>query len=81
RYAEVYPDQYAQLEPFMHIQERAQAPSQSLLGRLQRMNEEAMNALIAGAIMFCDKDELWLRKGDEYYLFDDSFWQLNASQA
>ncbi|EKO3660180.1 DUF3404 domain-containing protein [Vibrio metschnikovii] len=81
RYAEVYPDQYAQLEPFMHIQERAQAPSQSLLGRLQRMNEEAMNALIAGAIMFGDKDELWLRKGDEYYLFDDSIWQLNASQA
>lgn len=81
RYAEVHPDLFEALQPFMHIQERPQAAQQTLLGRLQTMDAEAMNALISGAIMVGDQSELWLRKGDEYYLFSDTIWQKNARKA
>lgn len=31
--------------------------------------------------MFAEGDELWLRKGDEYYIFDKDTWDANSTQA
>ncbi|EPS3423178.1 sensor histidine kinase VxrA [Vibrio fluvialis] len=81
RYAEMHPDKLNELQQYMHIQERPKAAKDSLLGRLQSMNEDTMTALIAGAVMFGDDTELWLRKGDEYYVFDEETWNRNASKA
>ncbi|NNN43763.1 MULTISPECIES: sensor histidine kinase VxrA [Vibrio] len=81
RYANAYPDRFAELEPFMHIQERPKAPEDDLLGRLQQMDEYTMSALISGALMFSDGKLFWLRKGDKYYLFEEGIWQENAANA
>ncbi|WP_430794458.1 sensor histidine kinase VxrA [Vibrio cincinnatiensis] len=81
RYAEAYPDMFTELEPFMHIQERPKATEESLLGRLQHMDEETMSALISGSVMFSDGTLYWLRKGDKYHLFEESAWQQNAGKA
>nr|WP_246201184.1 sensor histidine kinase VxrA [Vibrio ziniensis] len=81
RYVKKYPDKLKELEQYMHIQERAKASSDSLLGRLQAMDEDSITALISGAMMFAEGNELWLRKGDEYYIFDKDSWDTNATQA
>ncbi|RQW61794.1 sensor histidine kinase VxrA [Vibrio viridaestus] len=81
RYVEKYPDRYEALKQYMHIQERPRAPSDSLLGRLQNMDGESVTALISGASMFSEKDELWLRKGDRYYIFPSGVWHTNAEQS
>ncbi|MFV0449767.1 MAG: sensor histidine kinase VxrA [Vibrio sp.] len=81
RYVKKYPDKLIELEQYMHIQERAKASPRSLLGRLQAMGEDSITALISGTMMFAEGDELWLRKGDEYYIFDKEMWNTNATQA
>ncbi|WGY44989.1 sensor histidine kinase VxrA [Vibrio sp. ABG19] len=81
RYAEVHPELMNKLTQYMHIQERPKAAAGTLLGRLQSMSEDTISALIAGAVMFGDDGELWLRKGDEYYVFDDDTWNENADKA
>lgn len=81
RYVKKYPEKFDALQQFMHIKERPEAPLDTLLGRLQRMSEESITALIAGASMFDELDELWLRKGDEYYVFSGETWAQNANKA
>ncbi|WP_338116510.1 sensor histidine kinase VxrA [Vibrio aestuarianus] len=81
RYIGKHPDSTADLQKYMHIQERPKASHNSLLGRLQSMNEETITALIAGSTMFVENKDLWLRKGDEYYIFDEDIWLDNASKA
>jgi len=81
RYVSKYPDKFEDLQQYMHIQERATAAHNTLLGRLQAMSEDSITALISGATMFAEGDELWLRKGDEYYIFDQSSWNTNATEA
>ncbi|PNH95965.1 sensor histidine kinase VxrA [Vibrio diazotrophicus] len=81
RYVKKYPEKLNELEQYMHIQERVKAEPNTLLGRLQAMDEESITALISGAMMFAEGEELWLRKGDEYYIFDKDTWDANSTQA
>ncbi|WGV98129.1 sensor histidine kinase [Vibrio sp. YMD68] len=81
RWVAKYPETKQLLEMFMHIQERPLSPPNTLLGRLQRMNQGSITALISGAKMFIEKDELWLKQGDIYYIFGANHWQSNVSKA
>lgn len=81
RYAKKYPQVFEELQSYMHIQERPLASEHTLLGRLQRMNYDAILALIAGERMFVEGGELWLKKGEKYYVFPEEVWQENAIAA
>ncbi|WP_105901542.1 sensor histidine kinase VxrA [Vibrio gangliei] len=70
RYAESHPEQYKQLLPFMHIKERPMADPDSLLGRLQVMPYDSIAALISGSETIIAGNEFWLRRGTQYYVFD-----------
>lgn len=74
RYIVTHPDEVTELEQYMHIKERPLANENTLLGRLQRMGEETMTALISGASMFLEGEDLWLRKNDSYYVYPESVW-------
>ncbi|NOH96968.1 sensor histidine kinase VxrA [Vibrio sp. 99-70-13A1] len=78
RYVEKYPEKFESLKQFMHIQERKSTDSNELLGRLKNMDSDAITALIAGASMFVELDEIWLKRGDQYYLYSESIWKDNA---
>lgn len=65
----------------MHIKERELAPPGSLLGRLQVMDEQTVISLIRGSSMFVENEELWLRRGDIYYLFPSNIWTSKAKEA
>ncbi|MGJ7095706.1 sensor histidine kinase VxrA [Vibrio hannami] len=81
RYAKSHPDSFDELQSYMHIQERPKAEKQTLLGRLQRMSYSALTALIAGEKMFVDDGELWLRRGNNYFLYESDIWQKNVETA
>ncbi len=81
RYAAVHPDRSEQLTQYMHIKERPLATENSLLGRLQRMNEETILALIAGSSMFLERNELWLRQNDSYLVYPANVWSKNVDEA
>ncbi|GAA5646884.1 MULTISPECIES: sensor histidine kinase VxrA [Vibrio] len=81
RYVEKYPDKQDELQQYMQISERPLADNDTLLGRLQRMDEDAITALISGASMFMERGEFWLRQGDRYYIFPEDVWKANISQA
>lgn len=81
RYATKFPEQFDQLQSYMHIKERPLAQETTLLGRLQRMKTDAISALIAGERMFVENEEMWLKKGNEYYVFPSDIWQQNATEA
>lgn len=81
RYAQVFPEKQASLEQYMHIKERALEPDDTLLGRLQRMNEETILSLIAGSSMFLEQDELWLRKNDNYLVYPSNIWMQSIDDA
>ncbi|MGF1754685.1 sensor histidine kinase [Vibrio makurazakiensis] len=81
RYVEKYPDKFESLKQFMHIKERQNLTNEGLLDRLKHMDEEAITALISGASMFVEQDKMWLRRGDQYYLYDDEVWKTNAEIA
>ena len=81
RYVEQYPEKFESLKRFMHIQERPNEGHDELLTRLKHMNSEAITALLAGASMFVELDELWLKRGDRYYLYQEPVWTENAQLA
>ncbi|MCG9662609.1 Sensor protein PfeS [Vibrio mediterranei] len=81
RYITKYPDKKQELQKFMHIKERELAPPGSLLGRLQVMDEQTVISLIRGSSMFVENEELWLRRGDIYYLFPSNIWTSKAKEA
>ncbi|SHO54508.1 sensor histidine kinase VxrA [Vibrio quintilis] len=81
RYVKKHPESFNELKVFMHIQERPQASPQTLLGRLQRMERDSVTSLISGDSMFTEQNELWLRKGDKYYVFPGYIWKENATSA
>ncbi|MGF1723586.1 sensor histidine kinase VxrA [Photobacterium nomapromontoriensis] len=74
RFLQKYPTMAKKLEPFLHIQERELAPTNTVLGRLQRMNYDEIQVYIAGADAFVSNGELWLRNGNEYHLYDQAKW-------
>ena len=81
RYTAVNPDRSEELTQYMHIKERPLATENSLLGRLQRMNEETILALIAGSSMFLERNELWLRQNDSYLVYPANVWSKNVDEA
>lgn len=81
RYSLLHPEKSDELQQFMHIQERPIAEADSLLGRLQRMDEYALDALISGASMFVEQGELWLRKNDSYFIYPETDWRKNVDTA
>ena len=81
RYSQIKPSSTEALQPFMHIKERPVANETSLLGRLQRMEQSSMSALLAGSSMFVENGELWLRFGDNYKLYAESVWETFAEES
>ncbi|MCG9685034.1 sensor histidine kinase [Vibrio sp. Isolate23] len=81
RYVSLHPERQEQLQQYMHIKERPLAPRETLLGRLQRMNEETILALLSGSSMFLEQGEMWLRQNDSYLVFPESIWKQNADDA
>ncbi|WP_435532847.1 sensor histidine kinase VxrA [Vibrio hippocampi] len=81
RYINSHPEQKYVLEQYMHIKERDQAPMNSLLGRLQTMGESTVISLIRGSTMFVENEELWIRRGERYYLFSAEVWHANAQDS
>ncbi|RJX75481.1 DUF3404 domain-containing protein [Vibrio sinensis] len=81
RYIVSHPELRDKLEQYMHIKERPLAERESLLGRLQRMDEETILALISGASMFLEEEELWLRQNDSYFVYPKSVWKSNVTKA
>jgi Domain of unknown function (DUF3404). len=75
KYAEQFPERRSELMRFFHIQERPQAEPDSLLGRLQRMESHAVDALNSGAKSLISQDEMWVRVGSYYHLYQASQWQ------
>lgn len=81
RYAELHPSKYKQLVAFMHIEERPKAAENTLLGRLQLMPYDSIAALIAGSETIISGNELWLRRGTQYYVFSGPEWSSALSDA
>lgn len=81
RYVQIYPEYIEQLQQYMHIKERPLASDSTLLGRLQRMNEDTMVALISGSSMFIERNELWLRKSDNYLVYPERIWKQAVEDA
>ncbi|PSW05369.1 sensor histidine kinase VxrA [Photobacterium lipolyticum] len=76
RYLEKHPDRVDILIEYLHIQERALAPTNTVLGRLQRMSSEEITVFIAGAEAFISNGELWFRNGNQYHVYDQPTWSL-----
>ncbi len=81
RYVDKYPELKTKLAQYMHIKERGNEEGDDLLQSLQNMNDDAINALIAGASMFIEDGELWLRRGDRYFVFAKKIWRENVAEA
>ncbi|CAI2344366.1 sensor histidine kinase VxrA [Vibrio parahaemolyticus] len=81
RYVEKYPELRPKLAQYMHIKERDNEEGDELLESLQNMDDDAINALIAGASMFIEDKEMWLRRGDRYFVFSKDVWQENVANA
>lgn len=81
RYIEEFPAREQELLPYMHIKERPLADSNSMLGRLQRMKYDAVSALIAGADTFVSADELWLRNGNNYDVYNAILWKAKLEES
>ncbi len=75
RYLEIHPEQYDQLERFLHIQERPLANQNTLLGRLQRMDNSEIQALTHNSLAFISGDTLWVRNYQDYDLYNASAWR------
>jgi len=76
RYLEKHPASSDVLNGYLHIQERALAPTNTILGRLQRMNSEEIQVYIAGAEAFISNGELWIRNGNQYHVYDQPTWSF-----
>lgn len=69
RYVQKYPNRAASLEAYMHIKERPIAPKGGLLHHLQKMDDNAIRAIISGSDTIIADQLLWIRKGSRYYLY------------
>lgn len=80
RFAEAHPERYKQLLPFMHIKERPIAASNTLLGRLQLMPYDSISALISGSETIIADNQFWLRRGMQYYVFNQELFDKALEQ-
>ena len=76
RYLEKHPNSFDSLKGYLHIQERELAPTNTILGRLQRMSAEEIKVYIAGAESFISNGELWIRNGNKYHVYDQPTWSF-----
>ncbi|CZF82004.1 Sensor protein PfeS [Grimontia celer] len=74
KYVEKFPDRRDELLRFFHIKERLLSPPDTLLGRLQRMPENGINALNGGAESIVSGDDLWIREGSQYKVYSTDAW-------
>jgi two-component sensor histidine kinase len=81
RYALQHPDRASQLQQYMHINERPLAENSSLLGRLQLMNSDGILALVSGSRMILQGAEVWVRKGERYFVFPESVLDSHSNTA
>lgn len=44
------------------------------------MGEDVINVLVFGVFMFGFGSDLWLRKGDIYYFFNEEMWLINVNK-
>ncbi|OOF23153.1 histidine kinase [Salinivibrio sp. IB872] len=75
KYVEQFPSRRSELTRFFHIQERPTAQPDTWLGRLQRMDTAAVEALNSGAKSLLSSDEMWVRVGSYYHLYPSTQWQ------
>lgn len=76
KYVEKFPERRDELLRFFHIKERMLALPDTLLGKLQRMSENAVNALNGGAETILSGDDFWLREGSHYKVYSADVWKL-----
>ncbi|WP_300181432.1 sensor histidine kinase VxrA [uncultured Aliivibrio sp.] len=69
RYVEKFPKKLTSLAPYMHIKERPLAQKGTLLRHLQKMDDNAIKAIISGSDTIIADQLLWIRKGSRYYLY------------
>ncbi|MEC6830650.1 sensor histidine kinase VxrA [Photobacterium toruni] len=74
RYIQKHPDMAEKYSNYLHIKERPIAAATTILGRLQRMNNVEIHAVISGAQFFISNSELWIRNDNEYRVFDKTTW-------
>lgn len=74
KFVEKFPQRRDELLRFFHIKERPLAAPDTLLGKLQRMPEDGINALNGGAESILSGDELWMRVGGEYKVYSADTW-------
>lgn len=82
RYIQKHPDMAIKYSKYLHIKERPIAAATTILGRLQRMNNDEIHAFISGAQFFISNGELWVRNDNEYRVFGQVTWtkMLNRYQ-
>ncbi|WP_299013309.1 sensor histidine kinase VxrA [uncultured Photobacterium sp.] len=80
RYLEKHSESVEVLDRYLHIQERELAPTNTILGRLQRMSNEEIQVYIAGAEAFISNGELWIRNGNEYRVYDQPTWAFTLNK-
>lgn len=81
RYAQHYPEEYETMLPFMNIHERPVSGPETLLGRLQRMPQSAIKAVIDNDLAILSGTELWIKKGDEYLIFTQDLWRMHLEDS
>ncbi|MBV7296651.1 DUF3404 domain-containing protein [Enterovibrio paralichthyis] len=74
KFVEKFPERREELLRFFHIKERPLAAPDTLLGKLQRMSENGINALNGGAESILSGEELWMRDGGVYKVYDSDTW-------
>ncbi len=75
RYAVTKPRMRKLIQDYMHIKERPKADATTLLGKLQKMDYNTMQAFISGSEMFIHGQELWVRQSDFYFIFNKTLWE------
>lgn len=79
RYAKYYPKEYAHVLPYMHISERAKSMDDTLLGRLQNMPYDAIEALLSRSWSIMSGDEIWIKGNGNYFVYPKRIWEENAN--
>lgn len=75
RYISKYPSLKSNINKYLHVQERNLAPSDTLLGRLQRMPESGIDALYTKAKYIISDQELWVRQNSNYRVYSSDQWK------
>lgn len=78
RYIQHFPEDYDQVTQFMHIRERTRALPNTLLGRLQNMPYDAIEALVSSSWSIMSGHEIWIKSEQNYMVYPESVWLQHA---